>query len=110
MEAREEIHSYYLLRWFRPAQDEPDHYAKEISYITSRKRNWSDTTTLENAYRFDSKGDARRTVRSNSFDDLRRRGFYWEIVEVKERTVRTYTAAVVVSDAPPLVVIARAAS
>jgi len=103
--------SYFLLRWFKPKTEEGDvRYAADKSYKYATNRTWRDVDDIDEAYRFEMRSDARRTVRSSAFDPLREKGFYWEVVEVEEEIVRTYTTTVAVSNAPPLVTIARAAS
>lgn len=109
MEPKTEINHYYMLRWYRPRTEDDDVlYAYNTSH-SYQKRAWADTTKRSNAYHFDNRSDARKTVRSAAFDDLRKRGFFWEVIQVTETVVRTYTAEIITSDAPPLVVLARAA-
>jgi len=109
MEPKTETNKYFFLRWFRPRAEDEIYYACDTSPSYRDKREWTDTTARSAAHHFYKRSDARRTVRSTAFDRLRKRGFYWEVIEIRETVVRTYDVNIVVSDAPPLVTIARSA-
>jgi hypothetical protein len=75
------------------------------------------------AYQFQSRGDARQVLRSPVFKDLLKprssygrceaqpdRSYFWEIIKVTATIVTTSEEEIVISDAPPMLTIARSAT
>ena len=98
--------SYSLLRLFSLTV-ETVHYAHESRY---RNRTWYLTENRNEAYKFQNRSEARTRLRLQEVQrKLREDGWFWEIVKVTETTVTSFNVELVVSDAPAMVQLGRAA-
>ncbi len=117
MQSKTVTKTHFLLRFWNQKTGDTQ-YAHDMRRWSS-KREWWPTSKRGEAYRFDNRSDARKTMKSVAFDRLLRPSgfygeakptpnYYWEVVKVTETIVTTSEEEIIVSDAPAMVVIARA--
>lgn len=110
---------FYLLRFWRQKSGDVQ-YACDMKRHAN-KRDWWYSEKRGEAYEFNYRSDARATIKSVAFDKLLRPrsaygrckdrpelAYYWEVVKVTETIVTTSVEEIIVSDAPAMVVLARA--
>jgi len=137
MEDKTKTRFYFLLRFFRNGVPDiyagctiygcrrewyPSKTQVAVAATThSRARPAHDARA--DAYRFPKRGDARSALKSPAFEELvkgkraeygRNAGnhreetrYFWEIIKVTETIVTSFEEEIVVSDAPPMLTIAR---
>ncbi len=100
---------YFLLCLFR--EGEADLYARDCSFPRASRRSWILTDKRTKAFRFQNRSDARQQTRSVDIKlKLARAGWLWEVIKVTETIVTSFEEEIVASNAPDMVVLARAAS
>lgn len=115
--------TYYLLRFWCEIGPEKNRvrYAQDVSHSYNR-REWWTTISVKAAYQFKDRSDAKRAIKSPVFKDLVEgprsgyrncerltdRAYFWEIVEVIETVETSFEELTVDTNAPAMVVIARA--
>jgi hypothetical protein len=105
MGPKTESYTWFLLRLFKPSEPNKFLFARKYS----GHREWYLTEDLRDSFRFHSRSDARRTTRTVNVRHQLQKGYFWEVVKVVETREISFEVETLVSNAPPLYQLARAA-
>jgi hypothetical protein len=95
---------YFLLRLFRV--DKP---VVLYAYRYRHHREWGTTDKRYDAAQFQDRSEARAKTRTVEIKYKLEHGWLWEVVRVDETIVTSYKETFLVSNAPPLITLARTA-
>jgi hypothetical protein len=104
MKTRTETKHWWLLRFYQPDTGQICWIYKPNSY-----NEWWATKEAKDATKFNNRSEARNRSKTVRAKCLLKKGFFWEVIKVTEVSEITTTEEFVVSNAPPLYQIARAA-
>jgi hypothetical protein len=112
MQSKTETKFYFHLRLYTLKKEVWPYYAYDVSPGWRNNREWAPTHDQPRAYRFGNRSDARTALRGVTIKKFLKdhNGWFWEIVKITETIVTSYAEELVVSDAPAMVQLGRAAS